>query len=277
MGNRFFENLLILTKTYPSPSSKYRETTCVAALNSSGEMRRIFPVPFRLLEGRSRFTKWEWIKVSTSITSDDNRPESRHIDIESIERMGIRIGTKLSWADRRRWIMPHIIEGFSLLEARRQDTGATLGFIQPLRLVELQIKKQKETDWTERDKTRLLQEGLFDSKEVKNRSLLKKLPYDFYYRYESSSNGETCIYKHKIVDWEVGALFWNCLRKHGRNWEEPFRNKLESELPKKDLMFLMGTIHRFPGQWLIVGLFYPPKRVQESGAQLSLGLSSANA
>lgn len=24
-------------------------------------------------------------------------------------------------------------------------------------------------------------------------------------------------------------------------------------------MFLMGTIHRFPGQWLIVGLIYPPR------------------
>jgi hypothetical protein len=30
-------------------------------------------------------------------------------------------------------------------------------------------------------------------------------------------------------------------------------------LPELDLMFLMGTIHRFPNQWLIVSLIYPPK------------------
>lgn len=37
-------------------------------------------------------------------------------------------------------------------------------------------------------------------------------------------------------------------------WEGPFRAKLENELPATDLMFLMGTMHRFPDQWLIVSL-----------------------
>lgn len=32
------ENLLILTKTYPTPSTKHRETTCVAALTDSGKI-----------------------------------------------------------------------------------------------------------------------------------------------------------------------------------------------------------------------------------------------
>jgi hypothetical protein len=31
-------------------------------------------------------------------------------------------------------------------------------------------------------------------------------------------------------------------------------------LPSRDLMFLMGTIHRFPDKWLIVSLLYPPRR-----------------
>jgi hypothetical protein len=70
-------------------------------------------------------------------------------------------------------------------------------------------------------------------------------------------------YRHKIVDWEAGALFWNVHGDHGPNWESPFRAKLEHELPAKDLMFLMGTIHRFPDQWLIVSLIYPPKRPRD--------------
>lgn len=72
-------------------------------------------------------------------------------------------------------------------------------------------------------------------------------------------DGATAKYRHKIVDWEIGALYWNMRRDHGAGWEVPFRKKLESTLPAGDLMFLMGTIHRFPDQWLIVSLIYPPK------------------
>jgi hypothetical protein len=38
-------------------------------------------------------------------------------------------------------------------------------------------------------------------------------------------------------------------------------------------MFLMGTIHRFPDQWLIVSLIYPPKPTLQELAQRSLFVS----
>ena len=99
---------------------------------------------------------------------------------------------------------------------------------------------------------------------------LKKLPYDFHYRYRCQSGTSTVEYRHKIVDWEAGALYWNCKRKYGAGWEEKFREKMEQALPAADLIFLMGTIHRFPDQWLIVSLIYPPKRQPEPVAQPSL-------
>ena len=74
--------------------------------------------------------------------------------------------------------------------------------------------------------------------------------------------------RHKIVDWEAGALFWNVRRSHGEGWEKPFRAKLGEQLPDYDLMFLMGTIHRFPDQWLIVSLIYPPKLQPEPQGSL---------
>ena len=46
MNRPITEELLILTKTYPSPSTTYRETTCVAAINNKGALRRLFPVPW---------------------------------------------------------------------------------------------------------------------------------------------------------------------------------------------------------------------------------------
>lgn len=49
-------------------------------------------------------------------------------------------------------------------------------------------------------------------------------------------------------------------QRYGDDWEKPFRAKLEEDLGGKDLMFLMGNLHRFQDQWLIVSLIYPPKR-----------------
>lgn len=51
------EKILILVKTCPEPSRGYIETTCVAGITEAGEMRRIFPAPFRFLEEEQRFKK----------------------------------------------------------------------------------------------------------------------------------------------------------------------------------------------------------------------------
>ena len=254
-AQRHEEKLLILVKTYPQPSSKHREITCVAALNENGQIRRVFPVPFRLLEGESRFKKWEWIRAQITKANDDHRPESHKIDVDTIERLE-SIGKQKEWAERRRWIEPHIVKNFDALESRRQTTGETLGIVRPVKILALEITPEKQTDWTEDETIKLTREGLFDSTETRARKPLRKLPFAFHYRYQCEDGTE---FRHRITDWEVGALYWNCVHLYGPNWEEKLRQKLETELPNKDLMFLMGTIHRFPHQWLIVGLIYPPK------------------
>jgi hypothetical protein len=70
------EKILILAKTYPSPSAQYVETSCVAGVNSNGEMRRLFPVPFRMIEHGQQFSKWQWIDVRVEKASKDHRRES---------------------------------------------------------------------------------------------------------------------------------------------------------------------------------------------------------
>jgi len=55
-------------------------------------------------------------------------------------------------------------------------------------------------------------------------------------------------------------LYHNCFNKYNANWENKFRQKVEVEFHKKnDLLYLLGTMHRFQDQWLIVGVIYPPK------------------
>ncbi len=252
------EKLLIITKTYPSPSRQYRETSCIAALNQDGEMRRLFPIPYRLLDGRQQFRRWEWISASITKAREDHRPESYKVNTDSIKRLS-KLGTEHAWAERLNRIEPHILNNFPSLEERRQTTGESLGLFRPCNF-SLEIRKTTNPDWTDEEKTKLIQDGLFDATEVKSRLLLRKMPYDFYYKYESQTVSGISVYKHKIIDWEVSALFWNCQNKYGDEWERYFRQKLEVDFKqKKDLIYLMGTIHRFPDKWLIVGLIYPPK------------------
>lgn len=266
------EDLLILVKTYPSPSAKYRETTCVAAVNREGKMRRIFPVPFRLLSGDSQFNKWEWIKARLAVPTSDHRPEkSPDRRRFSIVRSGNFIKTaKGDWGERLERIEPHVLPSFPALEERRQVSGETLGAIRPTELLELEIKASRERDWTEADRCKLIQDGLFDSPAVRNRPPLRKLPHDFYYHYLCETPTGVQKFRHKLVDWEAGALYWQCQQRYGSSWEEKFRQKLEVEFAQKDLIFLMGTIHRFPSQWLIIGVIYPPKQKPALVQQLAL-------
>lgn len=221
-------------------------------------MRRLFPIPFRLLEGESRFKKWQWIDTRICKAPKDHRPESFKIDTDFL-KLGEVISTRTDWSERMPWIEPHIVGSFEELEARRQTSGETLGIIRPARILGLEIKAVKEAEWTEDEKQTLLQQGLFDTAEQVRRPPLRKIPYDFHYNYECKGPAGTTQHRHKITDWEVGALFWNCQRSHGDDWEKPFRDKIEQDLPSKDLLLVMGTIHRFPDQWLIIGLIYPPR------------------
>lgn len=91
------ERLLILTKTYPAPSTKHREISCVAAINSDGVFRRLYPVPFRLLEGDQKFKKWEWIEAKIQRANDDQRPESHRIFVDTIVRGDTVMGTQNNW------------------------------------------------------------------------------------------------------------------------------------------------------------------------------------
>jgi hypothetical protein len=265
--------ILILCKTYPSPSAKYAETSCVAGMDETGALIRPYPVPFRLISDEAQFKKWQWIDAKVAKATDDHRPESHRLYTDTIKRDAEPLSTKGDWRDRKHAISGlAVYEDFGALELQRQTAKVTLGLVRPARIVALDITPAQSPEWSEEERKKLVQlqvqGGLFDDPEAKAITTLKKLPYDFHYRYECIVDGEARPYRHKIVDWEAGALFWNVYRHHGKAWEQPFRAKMEADLPSKDLMFLMGTIHRFPDQWLIVSLLYPPKVAPSLQGQL---------
>ena len=100
------------------------------------------------------------------------------------------------------------------------------------------------------------QGDLFESESPKE---LEKIPFDFSYEFrcvEPTCKGHTM----KCTDWEMGESWRKWKHKYGDQWEEKFRQKYETYMVnERDTHFYVGTIHQHPKEWIIVGLFYPPK------------------
>lgn len=232
-------------------------------MTEDGRFIRLFPVPFRLVGDEQQFKKWQWIKARVRRAQDDARPESYRISVDTIEIVGDPLPTFNHWISRRDAIkgIP-VFNSFDALQASQQANGTTLGLVRPSRLLGLNIKAVASSDWTKDELAKLLQEqqqeNLFDSlDEQRTLKTLKKLPYDFHYHYECQTTDGVKQFSHKLVDWEVGGLYWKV--QHRADWQEAMRQKFVTQFSELDVMFLMGTIHRFPKQWLIVSVLYPPK------------------
>ena len=256
--------VLILCKTYPSPSARHAETCCVAGMDEKGSLIRLYPVPFRLIGDKEQFKKWQWISARIEKSNKDHRPESNRILVDTISCDSRPLSTRDHWLARRTWLdkIP-VFTDFAELEDARKTKGVTLGLVRPSRILGLDITAADKPDWTPTETKKLLQlqqqGALFDDTDARSIKTLRKLPFDFHYRYVCDGANGQAEYRHKIVDWEAGALYWNVRKSHDEQWQAAFKAKLENELPAQDLMFLMGTIHRFPDQWLIVSLIYPPR------------------
>jgi hypothetical protein len=268
------KRILILCKTYPSPSARHTETSCVAGIAEDGAVLRIYPVPFRLIDEDRQFKKWQWIAARVQRASDDRRRESHRIFVDTIE-IGPTLSTEKAWESRRFWLqkIPTFDDFESLEASRQQEDGPTLALLRPHSVARLEVTPVGNPEWTPEEVqklTRAQQQGVLFNDVDRDIRLLRKLPFDFHYVYTCVGRDGAKEFRHKIVDWEAGALYWNVYGSYGADWEAPFRAKLERELPARDLMFLMGTIHRFPDQWLIVSLIYPPRQPPDAPYQESL-------
>lgn len=90
------ERILILANTYSSPSAQYVETSCVADISQDGSMRRLYPVPFRMIEEGQQFKKWQWIDVRIEKANKDHHSESHKLYVDTIT-CGDVIDTKAAW------------------------------------------------------------------------------------------------------------------------------------------------------------------------------------
>ena len=245
--------VLIVAKTYPQPAWRGIEVSCTQGVTEQGDWIRLFPVPFRLLQGPQQFKRYQWIGVDTT-KAKDPRPESYHIDPDSIRILSDPISTRNKWEARKALLYPLLSPSIEDLEKARKASGTSLGFIRP-RMIERLVIQPVDPDWTSEQKARLAQQDMFYQKPSRP---LEKIPVNFKYCFHCADltcNGHTM----KVNDWEICQAYRSWKQKYGSGWEK-FRLRFETEMiEEKDTCFFVGTLSRHPHRWTITGLFYPPK------------------
>ncbi len=268
--------VFITVKTYPTISKKYDELVCTAGILDDGRWVRIYPFPFRKLEYENRYKKYQWVELPLSRNTSDVRPESYKVDdITQARPVGPPVGTGQAWAERKRIIFEKnpIFDDLTDLIERANSNELSLAIFKPSKILGF-VVKEASRHWDE-EKLKALDEkakqlSLFQTeREVKREFLVvEKLPYKFSYRFEDCDGRESTM---MIEDWEIGALYWNCLSQCEGNEEKAIalvRQKYLDEFQKVDLCLFLGTTKKYHGwasnPFVVIGVFYPPLDPQGS-------------
>lgn len=266
------ERILITVKTYPTLSQKYGETVCTAGVRADGSWVRIYPVPFRRLGEEEQYKKYDWIDCDLIPSSKDFRPETTHpADVKSMVAVD-HLGTEDSWRERRALLLGkcEVFDSLRDLIADAKANKRSLALFRPTRIIDFVWEaEQREWDPAKVDQMRNIaqQKELFEAEQWRQTfKIIPKLPYSFSYRFEDA-HGKTS--KLQVLDWEVGALYWNCLR--STNNDEPaalakVKQKYFEEFTKTNLHFYLGTTQRWhsvgTNPWVIIGALQIPHEIQ---------------
>ena len=112
----------------------------------------------------------------------------------------------------------------------------------------------------------LLQMNIFENKRDMTDSFLfaEKIPYKFSYEFVTEDGIKRTL---MIEDWEIGALYRNCIRKD-KSEENAVQKVIQKyeDMAKKDIYLFLGTSYewhkRAPDPYLIIGVFALPKNRQ---------------
>jgi len=271
--------VFITVKTYPTLSKKYDELVCTAGILDDGSWVRVYPLPFRKLDYEKKYAKYQWIEAPLIKNESDPRPESYKVaDIEKVKLIGETVGTEQAWAERKKIVFAKnkVYTDLTELIAKAHNNELSIAIFKPTEILDIVIK-ETEREWS-REKLALLEEkakqfSLFQSiEEVEKEFLIvDKVPYKFSYKFKDCNGKESTL---MIEDWEIGALYWNCLNQTKGNENEALelvRKKYIDEFSNKDLFLFLGTTREFhawgKNPFVIIGVFYPP-----IDNQISLGI-----
>ena len=263
------ERILVTVKTYPTLSRKYGETVCTAGVREDGSWVRLYPVPFRRLGEEAQYRLYDWIECDLLRNNSDPRPETfRPVDPNSLRRVG-HVGTDRLWEERRRVLLEtaRVYDRLDDLIRGAKANEVSLAVFKPTKVIDF-IWEEDEREWDLKklEEMRALTDQLDlydDNTWRKTFEVIPKLPHNFSYRFEDVDGRRSEL---QVLDWQAGALYWNCLRSCEGDEGEALakvRAKYFDEFTKTDLHFFLGTTQQFhffaPNPWVIVGVFPIPR------------------
>jgi len=249
------EKILVVVKTYPNLSKKYKETVCVAGINEQGEWRRLFPIPFRQLPFNKRFKRYDWIEVDIVKAREKlMRKESYHVESDSINVVG-HLDTKNKWEERNKVILPLKLKSIEEFNKLIKKDKTSLAIIQPKEITDFTFTPIGECREWERDLIEGNQKTLFGD----YKSPLDKIAIKFSYIFKCD-DPECTGHNLMCEDWE--------LLESWRSWKETYKTEVILKQKIKEKYFekmAKGNFHFFIGtdsyynKPLIIGVYYPPK------------------
>ncbi|MCG2612675.1 hypothetical protein LZZ85_00225 [Terrimonas sp. NA20] len=276
--------ILLTVTTYPLPSRSYDELVCTAGVLEDGSWIRIYPIPLSFLldlknSGKVNSVKYTWIELEVNKREDDFRPEShspKFYDFRDVIIHEPRVNTDGNWLLRKEYCLKNVYYNFATLIGDSKDPkNVSLATFKPASIdcfVWEEDTREWKNEWVElRKQTDLFAQGTADPQK-----LIPKVPYKFFYKFTDDVGKQRRL---MIEDWEIGQLYWNCLRDAKKSGlvDQKTAEKIALQKVKakyfddfaktKDIYLFVGTTRewhtrRALNPFVIIGVFYPMKESQ---------------
>lgn len=143
--------------------------------------------------------------------------------------------------------------------ADHERSGVSLAAVEPGEILDFVVSPKPVKEVNELRTKAALQAAQGDLFSLENKQPLEPIPFDFHYvvRYPDESKPR----RLKLIDWEVNQA-WRSWRNEYPNAEERIRDKWLNDVagPNRDPLFFVGNQHRFPDQFLLLSVFWPPRQ-----------------
>lgn len=276
--------VLLTVTTYPLPSRSYDELVCTAGLLEDGKWIRIYPIPLSFLfdlkqSGKVNKVKYTWVELDLNKRVDDFRPEShspKHYDFRDIVIHEPRLTTDSKRLKRKEYCLKNVYTNFAkLIEDSKAPKNVSLATFKPSIITGFEWEED-EPEWKDEWVQIRKQTDLFAQGQVDPQKMIPKVPYKFFYKFSDETGKQRRL---MIEDWEIGQLYWNCLRDAKKSGVSDVKAAEAIALQKvkaryyddfatnKDLYLFVGTtkewhMRRALNPFVIIGVFYPMKETQ---------------
>ena len=239
MNKNELEEVIVLVKALPHPSTKHGETVCCAGITTLSEWRRIFPVRFRQLS-QGKFQRWDRLRYRWRQPTNDARSESRDVFEDTFQ-----VGQQLSKPERSRLLEPLVRSSVQEAILRRES----FALIRPTGFKFIWNEKHKRQIELERSTYAHIggQKSFLDAPLTK----LEPYPLEFRVAFSDASG----IHNHKCEDWETTAAFWNLSQHKGFDYALGHLDRMYNhEYQENGMVLALGNMVSRPQTWLSLGV-----------------------